>query len=526
MADTFVRQDGAGTLSPDKRRVSTQDINNMRKHINESVDERIHELVGQKHAVIRGGVVTINGGDDEKFDLEETMVSIHGQRVKVPAQAAITPGGVAGTRFVVLRYNLNESREVTISATPFDLDKQDGFALEGRDADAGAGEIRLATLTMSGATISTVVSNLDNLRVDIPANARILTVNTGEIKSVLNVETGDSRYQVIGTVIPGPDPGIVNGNMEHWQANTSVPASPSLQYFADLFQYVRSGPQIHTISRSTDAPDVPTDGAAAGANFSILLDVTTENGTLDATDFTTFLYRMEGLDFKAYFGQTFALTFFVKSPLTGTYTVAFRNRSATFRSYVAEYTIDVANTWEKKTIIVVHDTAETWDLDENFGMLIFWSLAGGSNFQTGSPGQWNNGDFRTTAAAVNIDVSDSNTFRLAQVSMSLGPTAKNNLKEDATELQRIRRYFQTWENLRMGFFKATSGAQFLWPVPYGVVMRVAPTIAISNITGVGGISSPTANTVSKEQTSILLSSTNASDENVNSTFDMQASARG
>ena len=188
MADTFIRQDGAGTFSPDKRRVSTQDINNLREHINESIDERVHELVGQKHAVIRGGVVTVNGGDDTKFDLEETMCSIHGQRVKVPAQVAITPGGVAATRFVILRYNLNENRQVTISATPHDLDKEDGFALEGRDADAGAGEIRLAQLDMAGAVINSVVSNLDNLRVDIPANARILTVNTDEIKSVINIE--------------------------------------------------------------------------------------------------------------------------------------------------------------------------------------------------------------------------------------------------------------------------------------------------------------------------------------------------
>ena len=230
--------------------------------------------------------------------------------------------------------------------------------------------------------------------------------DTGDVKSLINIETGDARYVQGG----GPDPGIVNGNMEHWQANTSIIGAASLLYFADLFRYVKVGPQVHDISRSTDVPTV-SDGAVAGSNFSIFIKVTTINDALDTGEITTLDYNMEGLQFKSYFGQTFTLTFLVKSSLAGIYSVAFRN-DAVNRSFVAEYTINAADTWEAKSITVTHDITGAWNLNVSLGINVLFALAASLANST-TPGTWQNGNFVASTNNVNFDATDDNEFRLA-----------------------------------------------------------------------------------------------------------------
>jgi len=327
----------------------------------------------------------------------------------------------------------------------------------------------------------------------------------------------------VGSLIAS-DPGIINGNLQHWQTNISVPAAPSGTVFADLFRYNKSGPQVHTISRDTDVP-TELDGAAAGVNFSLLIDVTTANTGLDATESTILDYNMEGLEFREYFGKTFTHTFFVKSPKTGIYSMAYRN-GALNRSFVAEYTVDVADTWEKKTITILHDTTGTWNLDETLGMRITWTFAQGSAGQA-TPGSWQNGNFTgtDTVGAVNLDDSTANTFRLAHISFNKGATAINNIKNDAHELQRIVRYFRVWIALKIGFHKTSNGESTITPIPFGVPMRGIPGVIFSSIVTTNGVGLPTAIEVTRDQLSVLLTSSSGTNENVESRFNLTTDAR-
>ena len=403
MADAFVRQDGAGTLAPDKRRVSTQDINNLRKFINESVDERIHELIGQKHAVIRGGNVTVNGGDNTKFDLDETFAGIHGQRIKVPAQVALTPGGVAATRFVILRYNLNGSREVIISATPFDLDNEDGFALEVRDSDAGVGEIRLATLSMSGAQISTVVSNLNNLRVDIPGNSRILTVNTGEVKSIINIETGDSRYgQLLNSTANDLGsfkgwPGMIAGALNfEFDIGLDIRVLPlDTEFFGSLFRTIQIGstPAQAGLTMQTEGgalvpptyDDELVDPVRTGigselksmrAIRGLLWDVETPSAMATVGDANGFRYRIEGNYLQMIFGKTIVVSWWVKPSISGTFSfVALRGDN--LRSFIREWVVTPGEIglWTRKQVsIPLNDLDAGWDFSTGIGLDLFWML--------------------------------------------------------------------------------------------------------------------------------------------------------
>ncbi len=320
------------------------------------------------------------------------------------------------------------------------------------------------------------------------------------------------------------DPGIINGNFEHWQAEpTTVPDAPSGTFAADLFRYTKNGPMFHDIGRTIDVPLV-SDGAQAGVNFSMVTEVTTANTGLDASEFTAIDYFMEGFDFATYFGKTFTLTFFVKSDVAGTYAVSFRNGDFT-RSFIAEYTVEVGDVglWKKKTVTVTHDTTGTWFLDQNLGMSISFTLAGGSNLQTPA-GSWVNGSF-LTATSFNFDSVIGREFRITQVSMNLGATGRNNLKDTAGELQRIAKHFKVLNSVKYGFFKTLINESFAWYLPFQRSMRANPLVTVSAEFPTGQVGSPAIDQITINGLAITLTSTGATDQNVNNVFTLTLDSR-
>ena len=68
---------------------------------------------------------------------------------------------------------------------------------------------------------------------------------------------------------------------------------------------------------------------------------------------------------------TCTLSFYVRANITGTYCIALINDGTNNRQFVTEYTINSANTWERKTITIPGDTGGTWNSN---GLRIAWSL--------------------------------------------------------------------------------------------------------------------------------------------------------
>ena len=84
--------------------------------------------------------------------------------------------------------------------------------------------------------------------------------------------------------------------------------------------------------------------------------------------------------------RTCTLSFFVKSSVTGTYSVHIGNDNDRF--YIATYTIDSANTWEKKSITLAGPSDGTWNTGTGRGLEIVWVLLQGSGGTTSSLNQW------------------------------------------------------------------------------------------------------------------------------------------
>jgi hypothetical protein len=235
---------------------------------------------------------------------------------------------------------------------------------------------------------------------------------------------------------------IINGNMDFAQRGTSFAAIVDSAYSLDRFQYIKTGAMVHTISQDTDVPTLAESGIRSSS--SLRMNLTTPDTSIAVGDYCAIRQKVEGFNFASLAQKPFTLSFWVKAALAGVYTVSFVN-SAGDRSYVAEYTINAANTWEKKSVTVAASpSAGTWNYTNGIGLQIFWTLAGGSTFQT-TPNAWQTGSFFSTANQVNGVNTGATDFRIAQVMLNSGNEASPFSLAGETiggELTLCQRYYE------------------------------------------------------------------------------------
>jgi hypothetical protein len=236
---------------------------------------------------------------------------------------------------------------------------------------------------------------------------------------------------------------IINGAMviDQRNAGASVTLSTTTQYPVDRFPAYKgtSGATV-TAQRSTTAP--------AGFTNSIIFTAST-GATPAAGDINATWQTIEGFNF-ADMGwgtanaQTVTLSFWVRSSVTGTYSVSFQN-SAANRFYVATYTVNSANTWEQKSITVSGDTSGTWATDNSTGIQITWDLGYGSNFN-GTAGSWGASTIRRTSGSVQLIATTGATFYITGVQLEKGSTATSfDYRPYGTELALCQRYLPAWQ---------------------------------------------------------------------------------
>jgi len=274
---------------------------------------------------------------------------------------------------------------------------------------------------------------------------------------------------------------IINGNMTIVQRGTSF-ADPNNIFTLDRWFYLRVGSAgVVTITQDTDTPsdDIP---------FSLKLDVTTADASIASGDFYLIRYNIEGFDIAdAAFGKSGAkqitLSFFVKAPKTGINNVAFRN-GASDRSYIAEYTINSADTWEKKEITITADTTGTWLTDNGKGLQITFNIAEGTGGET-APGVWTAGNFDTSPNSVRTWMDNvANNIYFTNVKLEIGSSATPfENRPVAEELYLSQRYFERFgqgavsERIGGGVMFTSGIALIVWN--FKVRKRIAPTCSAS-----------------------------------------------
>jgi len=217
---------------------------------------------------------------------------------------------------------------------------------------------------------------------------------------------------------------VINGDMRIDQRNngSSVTVTSdgygSRQFSADRWNIQKSGAAEYSLQQVSDAP------LSEGFTKSLKATVTTADTSISATDYAFIIQRIEGHDTaRLRYGwstaKTSTVSFWVKSSLTGTFSIFLGNGSDN-RFYVAEYTISSANTWEYKSITISGETTGTWDVAAGQGVNLGFSLSSG---YTATAGSWVTSVALGSPNQVNVSGTLSATFQITGVQFELGDTA-------------------------------------------------------------------------------------------------------
>ena len=240
---------------------------------------------------------------------------------------------------------------------------------------------------------------------------------------------------------------IINGDMSIAQRGTSTSGVTGGGYYTvDRIRWTVNASDTVTLSQSTDTP------SGQGFSNSFKVDVTTADTSIGADQYAFVEQSVEAqncqyLNYGTSSAKTLTLSFWVKSSKTGTYCIDIDKPDNTRYNYVAEYTIDSANTWEKKTIIIAPDSniqsaGGAIDNNNGEGFAVKFTLATGSNRQ-GTNETWNTSVVDGTSNQVNFLDSTANEFYITGIQLEAGTASDFEFLPVDVNLARCERYFET-----------------------------------------------------------------------------------
>jgi len=315
---------------------------------------------------------------------------------------------------------------------------------------------------------------------------------------------------------------IINGAMQVAQRGTSSTGLHTSGYYTtDRFSLVFGNEdELRVTMTQNSVTDLP------GFANSLKVQTTTAESAIAADESYYIINRYEGQDFQQLkYGTSNALSttlsFYVKSSVTGTFAVAIYQTDGN-DIIGSTYTINSANTWERKTITFAGNTLAAIVDDNTNAIMIDWFLAAGSNFTSVNNTSW--GGYETGKLAFGhgtnaVATTTNATWEMTGVQWELGEQATPfEHRSFGDELIKCQRYFQ-----RTGQFgyhlvarwSAGSGrplGQYSMPV----TMRAAPSVSISTTftDGQAYAATPVFDVLTPESFNIGSATTNASANDV------------
>ena len=313
--------------------------------------------------------------------------------------------------------------------------------------------------------------------VDIPAIASVTSINGGQV--------GGSRNK------------IINGAMEINQRGTAAVAADGAM-ISDRWKEIEAGGGNMTCQVVADAP--------ASFRNSIKAIASTADDCSQAADEYRILHMIEGNNVvNLYYGnsgaKTTTLSFWVKSSLTGNFPVGLEN-SASNRTHVKQYTINSADTWEKKSVTFVGDETGTWLITNGIGLKVSFVLGAGSNY-TGTIDSWQGSRLYRGDSSVQFMATVNATYFVTGVQLEVGSTATDfEYRNFGEELALCQRYYEksydydvavgatTYIGMHLmgGNVAATAGTSHISgpTIPFQVPKRDNPTIVAYDQAGNSG----------------------------------------
>ena len=178
--------------------------------------------------------------------------------------------------------------------------------------------------------------------------------------------------------------------------------------------------------------------------------------------------------------KTYTFTFWVKSSLTGTFSFYALNGAFT-KSLLSDYTINVADTWEYKTISIPAPTDALFAGIGNARQLeVGFSLGAGSDFQTSTLGTWETNSFQIdSTTSTRFLETNGATIQFTGVQLEVGDRATPFEHESYGQtLAKCQRYYYkdptSWYQSAIIDGNGTIAAVF---VRFPTEMRTLPSVS-------------------------------------------------
>ena len=278
----------------------------------------------------------------------------------------------------------------------------------------------------------------------------ILTVGT----SSLTLNGTDGTVSGINTIngLTYPSAGslsnrnlIINGAMNIAQRATSVTGinDTTIRYATvDRGYHAFNSLGTWTSTQESDAP--------VGFSKSWKVECTTADASPATDDYAILVYRVEAQDLQILeYGnanaKTTTFSFYVKSNKTGTASFELSQSDNTAKQFITTYTINSADTWEYKTVVIPGDASGVIDNNSGVGMQMAWWLNSGSKY-TGedSTDVWEaaNNDARNNSN-LGLGGAVNDYFQITGIQWEVGTRATPfEHKTHADNLFDCQRYFQ------------------------------------------------------------------------------------
>ena len=331
-------------------------------------------------------------------------------------------------------------------------------------------EIKVNSIKGVGATNAAITVN----NTDGTCTANISSINGGQISGRRNM--------------------IINGGQRIAQRSTAAVTVDgnagyrSVDRFKTDIDNTGNGDWSH--GQSTDVPT--GQGFTNSSKITVVTQASQPSGTSTNHEFYTMLEKQDvaHLEWGTSAAKTCTISFWVKSSVTGTYSFFFKHYAPTNYSYYTSYTINSADTWEKKVITVTGQTSGgnvsgTTDV----GLLFMWSLGNSSGNETGTLNEWTtSGTRRAPAGSVYLPENSGATWYITGVQFEVGSQASDfEFRSVAEETILCQRYY---------FGGATTGSAYygsrystdrsMVHVVFPCLMRTIPTVETPPIGGLTG----------------------------------------
>ena len=279
----------------------------------------------------------------------------------------------------------------------------------------------------------------------------------------------------------------INGSMDVSQENgatTVNPGSNVKKYIVDGWYMIFSHSTAAIAGAEVQGPTISSTASFLNA---INIGAVTAMSSVGASDFALVGQPIEGfrvarLGWGTAAAQPITVAFWINAAVTGHASLTLRN-AVSNRSYVADFTVNSAATWEYKTITIPGDTTGTWVGDNGIGIQLQFFFAAGTGGRT-TANVWTAGSFYTTPAQNNFFATNGNYVQLTGVVVLPGieaPSAARSpliMRPYDQELVTCKRYFYNGQPSLTGIAGGGANNMARARNTHPVTMRAAPTLTL------------------------------------------------